>query len=185
MYCGGGSKLHTHRNITFNRNFENITLISKPSKQSCVNIIDGQKIEISSRERSLVHMVAPYSKIDNILVNSESQIPPTNIFGTEPEHTWCYFYQKASLARQIGDWEEVLRLEQNARAKNLGPYDYHEWMPFFEAHVNLGNEKEARNLAKIIKTDYGARNQICKSLDTYLNNSPDYDYDLILEILCQ
>jgi len=29
-------------------------------------------------------------------------------------HGWCYYYQKANLARQQGDWEQVIALGREA-----------------------------------------------------------------------
>ncbi len=36
--------------------------------------------------------------------------PPQEIFGSEPAHTWCYYFEQADLARQRGDWQQVVRI---------------------------------------------------------------------------
>ena len=42
--------------------------------------------------------------------------PPASLFDPEPEHDWCYYFEKAELARQRGDWQEVTRLGDQALA---------------------------------------------------------------------
>ena len=41
------------------------------------------------------------------------------MFGSEPPHLWCYYFEKADLARQLQDWQSVLQLEKQARARGL------------------------------------------------------------------
>jgi hypothetical protein len=38
----------------------------------------------------------------------------TALFGKEPTHDWCYYFSKADLARQQGNWDEVVALENQA-----------------------------------------------------------------------
>jgi len=77
--------------------------------------------------------------------------PSTELFGPEPEHSWCYFYQKAELARQQEDWAEVERLGDEARAQGFTP-DRNgsnaalEWMPFVEAYTRAGRYADAADL---------------------------------------
>ena len=57
---------------------------------------------------SLVQQVGAYSHVDRIIPTGTSPTLPAHIFGAEPPHDWCYYYQKASLARQLGDWAQVV-----------------------------------------------------------------------------
>jgi len=181
----GVNKEHTHRNITYLRNMNNIIVFSQPSAISCVNAIDGNNIEISSQDDMLVHVVAPFSKIERIQLDSEFHRPPENIFGDEPEHGWCYYYQKASLARQKGDWEAVAQLGDEAIAKGLEAYDRYEWMPFFEAYANIGRVESAKTLAEALRPDYGSRNMTCKRLLERSDFPDNYNTNLIIELLCE
>ena len=110
------------RDIGIRRDFNNLLLISIPSPTSCMHIIDGSLPVYSENETLLVQQVGGYSHIDRIIPSGTGYIPPAQIFGPEPEHDWCYYYQKASLARQMGDWQEVVRLydqtlESKARSR--------------------------------------------------------------------
>ena len=70
--------------------------------------------------------------------------PPAFLFGREPPHTWCYYFQKADLARQLGDWEQVAALGDVAFAIPYFPNDASEFLPFIEAYLRLGRADEAR-----------------------------------------
>jgi hypothetical protein len=159
-------------------------VLSLPETTSCLHVIDGKKYEISDNEDPKVQLIAPYSRIDMIDTDAPFQTPPADIFGTEPPHTWCYYYQKASYARQKGDWQEVARLGDQARAQGFSPQVRSEWMPFMEAYANLGREKDAKNLAAIIKIDYGPRNLLCSQLQVPPAYPGPYELDKIVDYLC-
>ena len=78
----------------------------------------------------------------------QSTCPPVAIFGAEPAHNWCFYYQKASLARQIGNWNEIGRLYDETVAKNLEAGDKSELFPFLEGLVNSGRYNDARKLVE-------------------------------------
>jgi len=65
------------------------------------------------------------------------------IFGAEPPHDWCYFYEKADLARQFQDWQAVHSFGEEAAAKGYAPRNGAEWLPFIEADAHLGKWEEA------------------------------------------
>lgn len=90
-------------------------------------------------------------------------VPPDIPFGSEPAHDWCYYYQKASLARQIGDWNEVVRLGEEASTLELSPVDEIEWMPFLEGYAMQGKTDHVRAVIMSIK-DIGVREQACALL---------------------
>ncbi len=75
--------------------------------------------------------------------------PPTWLFGEEPERNWCYFFEKADLARQYGDWEKVAKLGDQAFAFPYAPTDVAEYAPFIEAYARLGRDDDARKLTEI------------------------------------
>ena len=84
-----------------------------------MHIIDGTLPVYSESDSLLVQKIGEYSHLDRIVPSGPSPTPSPKIFGYEPEHDWCYYYQKASLARQIGDWEEIGRLYDQTRKLGL------------------------------------------------------------------
>jgi len=175
------------RGIKLHRDFNNLLLLSLPSSNSCFHAVDGNLPVYSERESLLVQQVGEYSHVDRIIPTGLSPVPPASIFGSEPEHGWCYYYQKASLARQNGDWEEVGRLYDQTLELDLDTDDKSEIIPFFEALVNLGRYDDARELYnKQIKGQKEMRFSLCAFLtdDPGYTSEFGYDYETIHEILC-
>lgn len=75
--------------------------------------------------------------------------PAADLFGAEPEHTWCYYYQKAELARQQGSWQEIIELGNQADQKGFEPGNPYEYLPFIEAQARSGNWRQAARQTEI------------------------------------
>ncbi|HLO16597.1 MAG TPA: hypothetical protein VK206_17320 [Anaerolineales bacterium] len=175
------------RDISLHRDFNNLLLMSMSPLSSCLHVIDGRLPVYSATESDLVRQVGSYSHIDRIIPTGTAPVPPAPIFGSEPPHGWCYYYQKASLARQTGNWEEISRLYEQIRQLNLETNDKSELIPFFEALVNLGRIDDARTLYnKQIKGNPEVRLSLCNFLANDPGYPPDfgYDYQTIHEMLC-
>lgn len=82
----------------------------------------------------------------NVILPEPERVPPS-IYGTEPEHGWCFYFQKADLARQLGDWDEVKRLGDVAFELDDQPNDPAERFPFIEAYAHLGLWQEAVDMS--------------------------------------
>jgi hypothetical protein len=78
-----------------------------------------------------------YSDLARIEAESPHQ-PPQAIFGAEPARGWCYYFQKADLARQLADWPQVIKLYQEAEAAGLAPSQGGELLPLLEAYARTG-----------------------------------------------
>ncbi len=74
--------------------------------------------------------------------------PDPAIFGPEPPHNWCYYYQKAELARQEQDWQTVADLGQEAFALSDHPNDPAERLPFIEGYAKVGDLERALALTE-------------------------------------
>jgi hypothetical protein len=181
----GSSKVSYNYYYPVTLNFGTPLILSLPKRGSCLHIFDGQKYEMSTSEDPRVLLVAPYSKIDQIRTDIPFTKPPVDIFGKEPTHTWCYYYQKAMYARQTGNWAEIARLGDQVKQLNLGPQTLSEWMPFLEGYASTGRYKDAKHLGTIIKTEFGPRNQICNQLTTRPSYPPGYAYEKVVDILCR
>ena len=176
------------RDIWLHRDYSKLLLLSLPSKDSCVHVIDGSMPVYSEYESLQVEQVGAHSLIKRILPEGKTPVPPAAIFGTEPAHTWCYYYQKASLARQQGNWAGVGRLYDEAVAKGLKATDKSELFPFIEGLVNLGRDDEASALfAKEIKDHTNLSYGICQALAKDPTYPPEfkYNYSKLHQILCE
>lgn len=175
------------RDIRVRRNFSQLLLVSLPTPNSCAHILDGSLPVYSESESYLVQQVGRFSRVDRIVTLGERPTPPSAIFGNEPVHGWCYYYQMASLARQKGDWKGVADLYDQVREKNLKPGDQSEWVPFFEGLVNAGRYDEAKEM---FRQEFRGRERlrlpICQQLNATLGypEGLGYDEEKVREILC-
>lgn len=153
---------YKRRNIVTYANYRNVLVILKPTPESCIRVLGPELADISRHDAEIILDVRRYSEMERILLDNP-RTPPSIVFGNEPEHDWCYYYQKASLARQYGDWAKVRALGYEIREKNLAPNDEIEWLPFLQAEAVV----EASDFLFEINsqmTDSFSRQQACFSL---------------------
>jgi hypothetical protein len=160
------------RGIRTYKNYRNILILSQPSPASCVQVIDGQQVELSSAEISRVAAIASFSEPEHILLDEAFHTPPAIPFGGEPSHGWCYFYQKAAYARQLENWDEVARLGSEARSLNLSAGDPIEWIPFLQAAAHFDDLARLNDLAPFLTPDLVATTQACHTLTAMPLSAP-------------
>ncbi len=137
------------RNYTFQgSSLDSVAIFFDPDVGRCLWVLsplDRYNPEIPA----MTETVLPVSNIDRIASTSAAgHSLPADIFGREPSHTWCYYYQKADLARQMGDWQGVVSLIDEALTKGYKPASAHEWMPVIEAYAHTGRWEEAIDRSK-------------------------------------
>jgi hypothetical protein len=141
------------RTLPITYDFGKTIVATIPDFESCLHIIDGKLIELPTTTDPRVKKIAQYSNIDLIDTSEGIKIPPKIVFGNEPSHTWCYYYQKANLARQRGDWNEIVNLGERAAELGYGPQHTSEWMPFYVGYIQAGRATEAENIYEHIMDD--------------------------------
>jgi hypothetical protein len=160
----GGSSARTMRTIDVKRDYSQTLILSMASPLSCLRAVNGADIELSQNETYRVLLAAEYSQLDLINTSSPPVTPPADIFGPEPEHTWCYYFEKADLARQQGDWNEAAWMGDEASRLDLRPNDWSEYLPILEGYVHTGQDDKARSLVPIIKELPYVRYRYCENL---------------------
>jgi len=81
------------------------------------------------------------------ILDSADAIMPA-IYQPEPVHGWCYYFEKADLARQFGDWKEVTKLGDIALKLNDHPNNPVERFVFIEGYTQKGDWDQALKLSK-------------------------------------
>jgi len=74
---------------------------------------------------------------------------PASLYAPEPGHGWCYYFEKAELARQAGDWEQVVELGDKAFKLDDSPNDPVERFVFIEGYAHMGDWERAIELSKV------------------------------------
>ncbi|MBI3739630.1 MAG: hypothetical protein HY258_11335 [Chloroflexi bacterium] len=164
ILAGKGIENQERRGIYVVREYDNILIMTQATVDGCVRILNGTQPELSSQDSQRVMLIAPRSQMKDVITDAGSKSPPEAVFGPEPEHGWCYYYQKASLARQQGDWNKVAKLGDEALSQGYYPGDSIEWFPFLQAYVALDNQEKLHPLVSIINADPFLKQQACRIL---------------------
>jgi hypothetical protein len=88
------------------------------------------------------------SNLEQILPNTANDVVLPGVFGAEPAHNWCYYFEKADMARQADDWAQVAKIGDQVFSIPYYPDDISEYLPFVEAYARTGQWEEARNLSR-------------------------------------
>lgn len=82
-----------------------------------------------------------------ILPEGQARLP-RELYGAEPAKNWCWYFEKADLARQQKDWAAAAALGDAAFALGDYPNDALERFPFIEAYAHTGNWERALELTQ-------------------------------------
>lgn len=161
---GGKEKADGYRTHVGEINYNKMLVISQPAETSCVHVVNSQWPRYSNQESDQIMLLGGYSKIESVLTDVSTPRPAEFIFGPEPVHAWCYYYQKAELALQEKNWDEIVRLGDVVSRLDLSPNDRIEWTPFLQAYAVKGDVNTFKaTAAKIDKLPF-VRREACHAL---------------------
>jgi hypothetical protein len=131
---------------TFHGNTSQLVVIDY-SPPGCLRVLDPQ---IDSANRLLVPLLRDAAVLSNTeMIHQENAVTlPDSLFAPEPVHGWCYYFEKADLARQFGDWQKVAELGDIAFKLNDHPNDPVERFVFIEGYAHTGNWERAVKLSR-------------------------------------
>lgn len=130
------------------RYYQNATIILTPGDNSCLWVLDKEKQELPNAADQLLKSNIIYSDTNKLVKTDIPITPPKNIFGREPDYNWCYYFQKASLYRQLKYWDKLSILTDKVIQTNLKPRDVNEWLPFIEGLIINQKFSQAEDLIK-------------------------------------
>jgi len=155
------------------------------SPPRCLRLLDPE-IDPYNRlipDDSLLRDAAHLSSTTPVLNNSAAQMP--DIYAPEPTHTWCYYFEQADLARQMGNWEDVADLGDKAFKLDDYPNDPLERFVFIEGYAQTGEWEKALEYSdvsyKVSKNVVGPL--LCRlweRIDREVPASPDKD-DFVMQ----
>ena len=150
------------RTVEFRGSTSQAIVIHMP-KNGCLRVLDpdqADEITYSDQSHFLVDAIA---LSDPTLINIDATETAKLPFVSEPDHTWCYYYAKAELARQKGDWIQVSDLINEAISFGYQPEDRFEWLTYIEAQAMIGEMDTAEKLSnKIMAEDKDVRAGLCE-----------------------
>lgn len=116
----------------------------------CLKVFDPTLDADWPHKPQLLHDAIPLSDLGLIQPDaSTDQKTLEALFGPEPAPDWCYYVNKAELARQQGDWQEIGRLADLAGPldQDLSKNSAAELAPFIIGSIHLGDWETALALS--------------------------------------
>ena len=170
-----------YRFLNFEGSFgQAISIFYKPP--NCVKVMDPIIDRDLPGKPLFITPGAQFSRPDLIVTNPAAPAsPPVGLFGPEPAHGWCYYFEKAELARQSGDWARVAKIGDQALAKSpeMSEANVLEWLPYIEGYAHIGQLNEAEQLSqKVLQIHPKMRRTLCSlwgRVQTDTPSSPEKD----------
>ena len=136
--------------ITYDKisnDFKNGIVVFQLEDNGCVRFIEPGS-ELINPEIS-VYGFEDFSDPKKLIVDpkKEVQVDPTFI-GKEPDHGWCYYFEKADLAIQQKDYQSVSNYYQKVIDEKLWTRQSLEWFPFIEGLAGSGDWSTALSLSQ-------------------------------------
>ena len=153
-------------------------------RNGCLRVLDparGDKQTYAKLDAVLTKAI-PLSDPSRIITETDS--PAIPMFFSEPEHEWCYYFTKAELAQQQGDYEEVVFLGNEAISSGFKPQDQNEWLVFIDGYARVGDLKTAGELSTVaLVEDARIRRGVCTVWKQIQAQGPVGGESQIIEIL--
>jgi hypothetical protein len=122
---------------------DSLVVFYKPGAGRCLWVLspdDSDNPELPD----LTNLALPVSNLNRIEDSpTSSNYPPVEFFGKEPQHDWCYYFQKADLAHQMKEWGKVVQSGNEAQDLGYSPGNANEWLPFIEGYARSRQWQEA------------------------------------------
>jgi hypothetical protein len=157
----------TYRALTFTGNTSN-SLALYLSTNGCLKVMDSIYTNADSIPSLPYKMepAIPLSDLSLIETDPEKPAVPAPQYFPEPEHTWCYYYEKVDLARQKKDWKEAARLGEEAINKGISANTPTELPVLIEAFGMVENWDQATKLTEnAYATNPSLRPSLCALWD--------------------
>ena len=162
-----------------------------PEKNQCLWVLTPEAKNLNILPQ-ILQDIAPISNLSRISTYpSLAATPLIDTFKIGPQNDWCYLFEKASLAEQYQNWDEVIDLWQAAQKNGLEPKNGVEYIPFIQAFVNQDRWDQAQDLTlQAFKKSSGIKQTLCSlwdQINEQIISSPSKDkayQHLQIEIKC-
>ena len=174
----------SHRNFYFNGSTSDIVAL-KYDPPACVQVMDRVFSNSITNPNLSDRQVAELriSNLNRIRLNPV-HTPPEFLAGTSPPLSWCYYFQKADLARQFGQYAEIVRLGDEAIADGLAPRVGSEWLPFLEGYIRTGRWDQAQDIAdQVFHSEGNFESGLCYTLGRIRAEVDEPDQPKITDLL--
>lgn len=164
---------YTKLTMQFNGNSNQMLLVDfNPEMQRCLWMLQPQDTNLRLVSDD-VRKLSAGSDINLVRQTDTEPSLPKEIYGTTNTQTWCYYFEKADLARQYAQWDEIVRLWKEAQAVGERPDNGFEYIPFIEGLGHTGDWKQVKEMTKFAKRiTAGLEPSLCGALDRLVESAP-------------
>jgi hypothetical protein len=178
------------RTMDFTGNTSQAIVVYVPSN-GCLRVFDpafDDDVTYSHLPESITAAI-PLSDPGRILAEALPSGLPSPPFDREPNHDWCYFYEKAELQRQDRDWGSIVALHAQAASNGYEAGDPFEWLPFIEAEARAGDASWAMQMTrKVLEREPKMQRGLCalwrRVLSTSSNDLQAYGANTLADMQC-
>lgn len=155
------------------------------SPPGCLRIIDPEQHSglniFPDTYKSFMFLSDPSGRIDP--VGKSSDILFREVFKQDAEKNWCYYFQKADLARQTEDWETIAEIgDEVLPVMKAG--EASEYFNYIEAYMNLGRYSDAMDLLRRVHAEDKSLDVIlCPYVHKWIHSNPPEDPSAISSII--
>jgi hypothetical protein len=163
--------IHNYRTFTFKGSTDQLILFYH-IPPGCIHFADPELDIFNPLFPKEIRPFASLSRLDLININEDKN----SVFFVEnkPASSWCFYYQKASLAINNQNWEEAAKLGDIAFGLDDYPNDASERLPFIEAYAMVGEWEKSISLSRqTIQISELYKPIICKLWERIKQNSKE------------
>lgn len=154
-----------YRSAMFNGN-TNQALVIFYSKPYCLRVLNPAYDKDLGILPNELNDVMAFSNVNQIIADPEKPATLSQpLFLDESPHDWCYYFEKADLARQQGLWEQVVQEGEQAFSQGYQPHDATELLVFIEGYAQTGQwDKSLQTALDAAKLEPRLEGKICDTL---------------------
>ncbi len=140
--------------LPFEQNYLATVFHGNTSKMVVINFAPPRCLRVLDPEMDPDNKLLPQLLREAAALSNSSMIEavpsgamPASLYAPEISHGWCYYFEQADLAGQLGDWARVVELGDKAFSLNDYPNDPVERFVFIEGYAYENNWTRAKDLA--------------------------------------
>jgi hypothetical protein len=159
--------------MNFSGNSKQMLLLSfNPEMKRCLWVMQPQDSNLRLVSDDMRQLAAG-SDISLIQRTDSEPTLPESIYGKQNNQTWCYYFEKADLARQYGQWDEIARLWKESKSTGERADNGFEYIPFIEGFGHLEDWEYVKTQTKFAnKITAGLEPSLCTALDRLTATAP-------------
>jgi hypothetical protein len=137
----------------------------------CLQILDVRLHDSMPGLSADLSQAVPLSDLDLIVPSPD--VPARSPFDKPLTATWCIYFERADLARQLRDWAEVAAIGDVALHLKDRPNNVSEYLPFVEAYGHMARWEDAFQWTEVaMERNREVRRMVCNTWERLDDTTP-------------